>query len=110
MVQDGQGLAERSHGRECRRGWLRGVLTAGLLAAASAQALDPQRALSEFTLARMDSGGGLPHNMVMALAQTPDGYLWAGTWEGLARWNHPQRPLMLAERHGQLMRVYYRAR
>jgi diguanylate cyclase (GGDEF)-like protein len=55
--------------------------------AACAHALDPQRPLAEFSLSRMDSGNGLPHNMVMALAQTPDGYLWAGTWEGLARWN-----------------------
>lgn len=30
---------------------------------------------------------GLPHNTINALAQTQDGYLWAGTWEGLARYN-----------------------
>ena len=30
---------------------------------------------------------GLPHNQVNAIAQTPDGYLWFGTWEGLARYN-----------------------
>ena len=66
---------------------MRGALAALLGAAACAHALDPARPLAEFTLARMDSGSGLPHNMVMALAQTPDGYLWAGTWEGLARWN-----------------------
>jgi len=30
---------------------------------------------------------GLPHNMVLDIAQTPDGYLWLGTWEGLARFN-----------------------
>ncbi|NDW20764.1 diguanylate cyclase [Alteromonas hispanica] len=30
---------------------------------------------------------GLPHNSINALAQTSDGYIWAGTWEGLARYN-----------------------
>jgi len=30
---------------------------------------------------------GLPNNCVQALAQTPDGYLWVGTREGLARFN-----------------------
>jgi diguanylate cyclase (GGDEF)-like protein len=83
MVQDEKfraGLARRWL-------WMRAALAACLCAAACAHALDPQRPLTEFTLARLDSGAGLPHNMVMALAQTPDGYLWAGTWEGLARWN-----------------------
>ena len=30
---------------------------------------------------------GLPQNSVWALAQTPDGYLWVGTHEGLARFD-----------------------
>lgn len=30
---------------------------------------------------------GLPHNSINSLAQTQDGYLWVGTWEGLARFN-----------------------
>ena len=30
---------------------------------------------------------GLPHNSVHAVAQTPDGYLWVGTREGLARFD-----------------------
>ncbi|KGQ19032.1 Diguanylate cyclase (GGDEF) domain-containing protein [Lysobacter dokdonensis DS-58] len=30
---------------------------------------------------------GLPHNQVNAIAQSPDGYLWFGTWEGLVRYN-----------------------
>ena len=56
-------------------------------AIAPAGALPPERPLADFTLERWDSRQGLPHNMVLTLAQTPDGYLWAGTWEGLARWN-----------------------
>lgn len=30
---------------------------------------------------------GLPHNTINAIAQTPDGYLWFATWEGVARFN-----------------------
>ncbi|MGQ0798724.1 MAG: ligand-binding sensor domain-containing protein [Pseudomarimonas sp.] len=30
---------------------------------------------------------GLPHNLVLDLAQTPDGYLWLATWEGVVRFN-----------------------
>jgi len=30
---------------------------------------------------------GLPHNIVQAIAQTSDGYLWVGTREGLARFD-----------------------
>jgi diguanylate cyclase (GGDEF)-like protein len=30
---------------------------------------------------------GLPHNQINAMAQSPDGYLWLGTWEGLVRYN-----------------------
>jgi ligand-binding sensor domain-containing protein/signal transduction histidine kinase len=30
---------------------------------------------------------GLPSNRVQAIAQTPDGYLWVGTYEGLARFD-----------------------
>ncbi|MDO5611222.1 MAG: diguanylate cyclase [Pseudomonadota bacterium] len=30
---------------------------------------------------------GLPHNQVNAIAQTGEGYLWLGTWEGLVRYN-----------------------
>jgi len=34
-----------------------------------------------------DTRDGLPHNAINALAQSEDGYLWIGTWEGLARFN-----------------------
>ncbi len=33
---------------------------------------------------------GLPHNVVRAIAQTPDGYLWVGTPAGLARFDGMQ--------------------
>ena len=37
-----------------------------------------------------DSEGGLPHNSADAIAQTPEGYLWIGTSEGLARFDGVQ--------------------
>ncbi|MGB3392117.1 MAG: diguanylate cyclase [Stenotrophomonas sp.] len=30
---------------------------------------------------------GLPHNMVHVIAQDRDGFIWAGTWEGVVRFN-----------------------
>lgn len=30
---------------------------------------------------------GIPHNTINDIAQTPDGYLWFATWEGIARFN-----------------------
>ena len=33
------------------------------------------------------TGAGLPQNTVNAIAQTPDGYLWLGTRDGLARFD-----------------------
>src|SRR5471032_2562791 len=35
----------------------------------------------------LDVEQGLPHPIVMALAQDGDGYIWAGTQGGLARWD-----------------------
>jgi ligand-binding sensor domain-containing protein/signal transduction histidine kinase len=41
----------------------------------------------EFLIQRWDTASGLPHNTVRAIAQTPDGYLWLGTENGLARFD-----------------------
>ena len=63
------------------------VLAATLcgFAAREAAARDPARTIRH--LARRDLGTreGLPQGSVESLAQTPDGYLWLGTQEGLAR-------------------------
>ncbi len=67
---------------------LRSVL-AWLLLAAGIGGLTPAWAatLQELSLDNWRTGDGLPHNQVHAIAQTPDGYLWLATWEGLARFN-----------------------
>lgn len=45
---------------------------------------------SEFLIQRWDTSSGLPHNTVRAIAQTPNGYLWLGTENGLARFDGVQ--------------------
>jgi signal transduction histidine kinase/ligand-binding sensor domain-containing protein len=56
------------------------------LAAATAAALDPQRAPSQYVVTRWDAGP-LPGHAVHALLQTRDRYLWLGTSAGLARFD-----------------------
>jgi signal transduction histidine kinase/ligand-binding sensor domain-containing protein/CheY-like chemotaxis protein len=52
-----------------------------------ASALDPGKSLIQFPHRTWQTADGLPQNSVLALAQTPDGYLWGGTWEGLVRFD-----------------------
>ena len=42
---------------------------------------------SEYLARVWQTDEGLPSNRVQAIAQTPDGYLWVGTYEGLARFD-----------------------
>ncbi|HTV03655.1 MAG TPA: two-component regulator propeller domain-containing protein, partial [Luteitalea sp.] len=57
------------------------------LCAAPATALDPSRALSQYVLRSWTSDDGLPQNTVTDIVQTPDGYLWIATQDGLARFD-----------------------
>jgi ligand-binding sensor domain-containing protein len=41
----------------------------------------------DFTIRHWTVDNGLPQNRVSAFAQTPDGYLWLGTWFGLVRFD-----------------------
>ncbi len=50
-------------------------------------ALDPQKSVSQFSVSTWTQQQGLPQDTIWALAQTSDGYLWAGTAEGLARFD-----------------------
>ncbi len=67
----------------------RPALALMLLAACLAplRALDPKLELDEYALERYTTENGLPQSSVMALAQTRDGYMWLGTYEGLARFD-----------------------
>lgn len=56
-----------------------------------ALALDPARPLTEFVHDRWSVDSGLPQTTIASdIVQTPDGYLWFGTHEGLARFNGHQ--------------------
>jgi signal transduction histidine kinase/ligand-binding sensor domain-containing protein/CheY-like chemotaxis protein/HPt (histidine-containing phosphotransfer) domain-containing protein len=53
----------------------------------SAHALDPSLKLSQYVLDNWQIPQGLPQSSAQAIARTPDGYLWVGTQEGLARFD-----------------------
>ena len=73
-----------------------------LLFASSALALDPGRAITQYIQSLWNTESGLPQNSVHAVAQTPNGYLWLGTEEGLTRfdgvefttYNHANTPAL----------------
>jgi len=82
------------------------VCALALLLAWPLAALDVDRPLNTFTLSHWNSSNGLAHNMVIAITQTPDGYLWLGSFEGLSRFNglefvvFDDRTLPLADANG----------
>jgi signal transduction histidine kinase/ligand-binding sensor domain-containing protein/CheY-like chemotaxis protein len=49
--------------------------------------LDPKVAITQYGHKVWTTANGLPHNSVRAIAQTPDGYLWVATSNGLARFD-----------------------
>ena len=60
----------------------------GFLAPANrAWALDPAKALTQYTRTEWNQADGLPQNTIGVIAQTKDGYLWMGTNEGLVRFD-----------------------
>jgi ligand-binding sensor domain-containing protein/signal transduction histidine kinase len=73
------------------------AVAVGLLAGATARAPAQTRPLTEpaeFTIGQWTTADGLPQNSVTAIAQTPDGYLWIGTFGGLARFDGTSFRLM----------------
>ena len=74
--------------------WAKGFPAALALAAIGlgalcnpAFALNPHRALSQYTRTVWTQEHGLPQDTVRAITQTRDGYLWLGTDEGLAQFD-----------------------
>ncbi len=57
------------------------------LLAAGAWGLDPRQPLSAYGRQVWTTENGLPQNTVRAVLQTPDGFLWLGTEDGLARFD-----------------------
>ena len=61
------------------------AFAAALTLALPAAALDPSRNPADYI--RTSWRNELPSQNVMAIAQTPDGYLWLGTYDGLVRFD-----------------------
>jgi signal transduction histidine kinase/ligand-binding sensor domain-containing protein len=71
-----------------RREWLLFICVTGLLPGTAGGLLGGQKTvLRDFLLRSWDNADGLPAARVPAVAQTDDGYLWAGTSQGLARFD-----------------------
>src|SRR5947209_9894274 len=58
-----------------------------ILCGGRALALDPHRELGQFSRRVWQTENGLPQNSVRSVIQTRDGYIWAATKEGLARFD-----------------------
>ncbi|HEX5755553.1 MAG TPA: two-component regulator propeller domain-containing protein [Arenimonas sp.] len=74
----------------CSNGWraaLRWTLLLWVVVTCVPAAAHTHKTLDSFFRETWTTRDGLPHNQVHAVAQTPDGYLWFGTWEGLVRYN-----------------------
>jgi signal transduction histidine kinase/ligand-binding sensor domain-containing protein len=69
--------------------WLRLLVASAMVLASTtvAYGLDPARALSQFVRDEWGVEGGFVGGVVRAIAETPDGYLWLGTDQGLVRFD-----------------------
>src|SRR6201981_2787291 len=74
--------------RKCAVFVLRSVLACMLLAMwPSALALDPSLEISQYAHTAWKVREGFAEGTIISIAQTPDGYLWAGTEFGLLRFD-----------------------
>ena len=61
------------------------VVSTGLVrSTATAAVLPPVSGEQDFLLSNWETEDGLPQSSATSIAQTPDGFLWVGTFEGLA--------------------------
>lgn len=67
--------------------WAAVLLPGRLLAGQAVVGLDPSKQITQYVHDGWTTADGLPQNSVLAIAQTPDGYLWLGTEEGLSRFD-----------------------
>src|SRR5437899_9870410 len=64
-----------------------GLVLGLMLGSRGLLALNPRKALTQYTRTAWTQAEGLPQDTIRAIAQTADGYLWLGTDEGLARFD-----------------------
>jgi signal transduction histidine kinase/ligand-binding sensor domain-containing protein len=53
----------------------------------TADGLNPQKKITQYSLTQWGHRDGLPSTTIYAIAQTPDGFLWLGTADGLIRFD-----------------------
>lgn len=58
-----------------------------VLACGPVGALDPGKRITQYLIDDWSTKEGLPHNSVLSITQTDEGYLWFGTYEGLVRFD-----------------------
>ena len=75
----------------------------------NALALDSRRELSQLSHEVWLTESGLPQNTVHSIAQTPDGYVWIGTEEGLARFDGIRFTVFDKQKTPELKSNYIRA-
>src|SRR6185436_19355140 len=63
------------------------VVVLALVGAGQIGALSADRAITQYVRRAWTVEQGLPHGTVRGVVQTPDGYLWLATYEGLVRFN-----------------------
>lgn len=56
----------------------------------------------DFLVSVWQADKGLPANLIQALAQTPDGFLWLGTHQGLVRFDG-HSPVLAAAIHSRAL-------
>ena len=59
----------------------------GAAAPTSPAAREPGAALGDYFQETWSTADGLPHNHILDIEQSADGYLWLATWEGATRFN-----------------------
>jgi ligand-binding sensor domain-containing protein/signal transduction histidine kinase len=78
-------------------------LAAFITGEAKCRALEEtNRPAKEFNIASWHTENGLPDGNVMCIEQTPDGYLWVGTFKGLARFDGEHFTVFNARKNPEL--------
>lgn len=84
MIEKGKNILPRH--RYVGKKILTGVIII-LAALCPGLALEPGKPLTDYLVDHWDSTGGLPSNLIHAISQTADGYLWVATNKGLVRFD-----------------------
>ncbi len=69
--------------------------------------LDPEKAITQYSIQSWNMAAGLPNNSIYAIQQTSDGYLWLGTQDGLVRFDGVTfEPITAQLMHGEIRALY----